>query len=254
MPRGLWRWLASWWCTLYLGAVILTLALSPSSYQGANRLAVARHVYLDTAPILPGFMALSALIGVVLTRIVVVTALSYGLSQYALNMLVRVLVLELIPLTAALFVALRCTIPHGEEISSLRIRGELAALQARGLDPIRAELMPRVVAGVFAVVSLAAVSCVVSLLLAYVGVYGFTSGGLPAYTRLVGQVFTPPVSLIFMLKTVLLGLAVALIPVTSGYYGFRDAGSRTSAELQGLVRLFVVMLLIEAAALVGNYY
>jgi len=29
---------------------------------------------------------------------------------------------------------------------------------------------------------------------------------------------------------------------------------RTSAEVQVLVRLFVVMLLIEAASLVGNYY
>jgi hypothetical protein len=29
---------------------------------------------------------------------------------------------------------------------------------------------------------------------------------------------------------------------------------RTSAELQSLVRLFVVILLIEAASLVGNYY
>ena len=43
---------------------------------------------------------LSALISLVLIRIVVVTALSYGLSQFAVQMVVRVLVLELIPTTA----------------------------------------------------------------------------------------------------------------------------------------------------------
>ena len=44
----------------------------------------------------------------------VVTALSYGLSRYALEMVVRVLVLELIPLSAALFAALRSRMPAGE--------------------------------------------------------------------------------------------------------------------------------------------
>ena len=53
-------------------------------------------------------------------RFVVVTALSYGLSKYALEMVVRVLVLELIPLTSAIFVALRCAIPNAAEVYDLR--------------------------------------------------------------------------------------------------------------------------------------
>src|SRR6218665_3663179 len=65
------RWALAWWRLFYLGAVVL---------------------------VLPGFTVLAALISLVLTRIVVVTALSYGLSRYALEMLIRVLVLELIPL------------------------------------------------------------------------------------------------------------------------------------------------------------
>jgi phospholipid/cholesterol/gamma-HCH transport system permease protein len=77
---------------------------------------LSRHIYINTAPILLWFTVLCALVTVVLTRIVLVTALSYGLSQYALQVVIRVLVLELIPLTAALFVALRCTIPDGAEL------------------------------------------------------------------------------------------------------------------------------------------
>ena len=45
---------------------------------------------------LPWFTLLAALVSLVLIRIVVVTAVSYGLSRYALEMVVRVLVLELI--------------------------------------------------------------------------------------------------------------------------------------------------------------
>jgi len=248
------RWFTGWWRIVHLGAQLMVLALSPSSYSPANRAAMARHIVVDTAPTLAWFTLLSSLISLVVIRIVVVTAASYGLSQYALQMVVRVLVLELIPLTAALFVALRISLPDGRELARMRLRGELDALLRRGIDPLRHEVLPRVIAGAFAVLMLAAVAGVVTLVLAYLSVHGFTLGGLERYTRTVGQVFSPAVTLIFTLKTFLLALAVSLIPVASALYDLPRGRARTSAELQALVRLFLVMLLIEAASLVGNYY
>ena len=105
---------------------------SPSSYGARARAGAARHVYLDTAPILWWFTALCALLTLVITRIVVVTAVSYGLSQYALEMVIRVLVLELIPLTAALFVALRCTIPNGAALALMRRDGQFESCARAG--------------------------------------------------------------------------------------------------------------------------
>ena len=252
--RALTSWLRGWWHIVHFGAQLLVLALSPSSYSPGNRLLLFRHIYLETAPILGGFAVLCALASLVLTRIVVVTALSYGLSQYALQLVIRVLVLELIPLTAALFVALRCTIPNGAELSLMRRRGELDALRRSGVDPMCREVLPRVVAGMFSTITLAALSCVVALAVAYLAVYGFVVSGLPGYTRMFGQVFSPAVSLIFVLKTLFFSLAISLIPMASGLYDKADSGSRTSAELRGLVRMFAVILLIEVASLVGNYY
>ena len=248
------QWFIEWWQLVHLGAMILVLALSPSSYSRENRLVLGRHVYTSTAPVLLGFSLLCALVTVVLTRIVMVTALSYGLSQYALQLVIRVLVLELIPLTAALFVALRCTIPDGAELTALQASGELDAMRRQGVEPIRREVLPRVVAGMFAGITLAALSCVVALVVAYVAVYGFAVSGLAGYTRLFGQVFTPAVTLIFVLKTAFFCLAVSLIPMASALYGMRGASIRSSAEMRGLVRMFAVLLLVEVASLVGNYY
>ena len=87
------HWLIEWWRLVKLGAIILVLTLSPSSYSPQSRTVLARHIYINTAPILLGFTLLCALVTVVLTRIVLVTALSYGLSQYALQVVIRVLVL-----------------------------------------------------------------------------------------------------------------------------------------------------------------
>jgi len=248
------NWLAGWWQIIHLGALLLVLALSPSSYARRHRASMAHQIYQGTAPTLLWFTLLIAIISLVLTRIVVVTALGYGLTQYALEMIVRVLVLELIPITAAMFAALNCTIPDAAEIAALRAGGQLDAARARGLDPLQHEVLPRVVAGVVAVAMLATVSCLVALIIAYLVVYGFTLEGFAAYTRTVGHVFNPAVTLIFALKTFFLGLAVSLVPVASVLHDRPSARSRASAEMQGLVRLFVVILLIEAVSLVGNYY
>ena len=260
VPRRLWaqarRWAVAWWRIIYLGAVVMVLMLSPSSYGRATRWRLARHMYQDTAPILLGFTVLAALISLVITRIVVVTALSYGLSRYALEMVIRVLVLELIPLTAALFVAMRATIPNGTQLALMRQSGHLQALRQRGADPVRMELLPRVIAGVFACITLAALSCVVALVMAYLGVYGLNTAGLPVYTRMFGHVFAPQITLVFVLKTVFFSLAVALIPMASGLYESGDArqAQQPDSELGGLARMFAVLLLIEVISLMGNYY
>ncbi len=248
------RWFAGWWRIVQLGVVILALALSPSTYSRANRSALLRQVYFSTGPNLLGFTVLSALLSLVLIRIVLVTALSYGLSQYALQMVVRVLVLELIPLVTALFVALRCTIPYGAEIAAMRSRGEWDSLKIQGTDPLRHEVLPRALAGITAVLMLASLSSVLTLVLAYLSAYGFTRWGFEAYTHTVGQIFEPAVALIFVLKVFLMSLAVSLIPVVSALHDTGRSRARTSVEMRGLVRMFLVILLIEAASLIGNYY
>jgi len=254
LTRAAGRWIASWWRVTHFGAALLALALSPSSYSRRHRPALARHVYLDTAPNLVWFTLLSAFISLVLIRIVVVTAESYGLSAFAIQMVVRVLVLELIPTTAALFVALRCTIPRGAELAEMRRAARAPADDpARRSEALLDEVLPRVVGGIFAVWLLVAVSGVVALLVAYVVVYGFAVGGLGPYTRTVGQVFSPDVSLIFILKTLFLSLAIGIIPMAWAWSGPRADASATARELQVLVRLFVVILLIEVVSLLGNY-
>lgn len=247
------RWLRAWARIIFFGAVMLVRAMSPASYGRETRDNLARHTYVDTAPILGWFTVMIALFTLIITRIVIVTATSYGLSQYALEMVIRVLVIELIPLTAALFVALRCTIPNGAALVELRRIGHFDALRRRGLDPIAVEVLPRMLAGVFSCVTLAALSCVVAAIVAYAAVYGASGAGGSAYTHMFGRVFDPLFSLIFVLKTLFFALAVSVIPMASGLHNVEGDGSRESAALQGLVRMFIVLLALEAASLVGNY-
>jgi phospholipid/cholesterol/gamma-HCH transport system permease protein len=121
-------------------------------------------------------------------------------------------------------------------------------------DFLQREVLPRVASGVFCVLMLAAVSSTLALLLAYVHVYGFTTEGFAPYTRQVGRVFNAPVTVIFTVKTLLLAFAVALTPIAGVLYDQVRSRARDGEALQALVRVFLLMLLIEAASLLGNYY
>ena len=164
-----------------------------------------------------------------------------------------------LPLGAPLFsdhsyrLLVRIGLPDGRELARMRQRGELEALRARGIDPLHQEVLPRVLAGGFAVLMLAAVASAVTLVLAYLTVHGFTLGGLERFTRTVGQVFSPAVTLVFMVKTLLLALAVSLVPVASAIHDRPRGRARTGGEVEALVRLLLVMLLIEAVSLAANY-
>lgn len=250
--RATLRWGAQWAHIARLAAQIMAWALTPGSYPRARRPVLAEHIYRSAGPSMLWYVLMFGLFSVVLVRIVVVSAQSYGLSRYALEMVVRVLVLELLPLAAALFVALRCAIPYGSEVATLRAQGRFGELAAQGINPLRQEVLPRVLAGLFAVWLLTALSAVVTLVVSYLVVYGFTPFGWATYTRTVGQVFGPAVTLVFVVKTLLFSVAVAVVPMAAATSGESASAART--ELQGLVRMFMMLLLFEALSLLGNYY
>lgn len=240
MLRLVKHWLHGWWQLLLFGAQLMVLALWPSSWRPEQRRLMLREVYTATTPLLLAFSIGTAVVAQIIIRIVLATALSYGLSQYALDVLVRTLVLELIPLSAALYVAVRYTMPGAEQVRTLRVQG---------LDVLRDTVLPRALAGMFAAVTLTLLSAMIALALTYFSVYGLTTWGLPGFVRGVGHVFGPVIVLIFALKTLFLSLAVAIIPMLPGA---REGAA--GADLSRLARLLAVVLLIELLSLVGNYY
>jgi phospholipid/cholesterol/gamma-HCH transport system permease protein len=252
--RTLREWWAGWRQVIHFGAQVLVLAISPSSYRRSQRQRIVHAIYHATVPMLPSFTVIAAVIALIIIRIVLATALSYGLTRYALDVLVRTLVLELIPLSAAIFAALRYAFAAGEQVRAMRLQGRFESELAAGRDPTRDTVLPRAAAGLFAVITLAAVSGVITMVLTYVSVYGFALWGLPGFTRTVGHVFNPVIVLIFSLKTFFLGMAVAIVPmVPTPREGSGEAGV-LHVDVTRLARLLAVALLIEMVSLVGNYY
>ena len=107
---------------------------------------------------------------------------------------------------------------------------------------------------IHSVILLAALSGVIALVLTYLMVYGASPWALAGYTRDVGSVFTPVVSLIFGFKTFFFSLAVAVVPLAGA--AEPDAHGRfvPRSDMTEFARLFSVLLMVEIVSLVGNYY
>lgn len=245
--------LATWWRTLEFSALALVTALSPGSYDRDMRRATAHQIYLSGWQALPGFLLACAVLGVVLIRIVVDTARDFGQSQYALELSVRVLVLELIPLLAALSVALRSGAAIVSEVALMHVQGAFDAMRTQGRDPLRHALAPRVFGAVVAVMVLAWTSSAIVLLLAYVSMYGLSPWGVAQYLRVTGQVFGAATVLGLVLKTLFFGMAVAAIPIGAALAIPRAVHKVPGAVMNGMVRLGMALVAIEVAFLAVTY-
>ena len=243
------------WRRIVRFAGFATAALiSPSTYQPATRELAVRQIYYTACQVLFGYLLFAGLLSLVVIEIVFTMAGRYGLAPYSLELMLRVLVLEILPLLTALFVALRSGAAIGAEIALMTVKGEIQDSEEAGQSPLHAELVPRIAGAALSVLSLTTLSCALATALAYIALYGFSAVGEDEFSLVVANVFVPHILMGLILKCLLFGLVVALIPVATGLEAERDnLGSAPNAVLGGLVKLFFVIGVIQILSLVAKY-
>lgn len=249
-------WTYAWSRVFHFAALAVVGALSPSVYNRATRQVVGKQIFFTAWQILPGFTAFTALFSFVFIQIVGATASDFGLYRYALELVIRVLVLEILPLLTALFVAVRTGAAINTEVALMRIHNEFEALERIGVDPLRLELFPRVIGGTISVLVLTLVNIVVTLVIAHVLIFDFRPWSLPPgdFTRVIGKVFDWPSMLVLWAKILAFGLAVTVIPISEGLSTPRkQIFYAPIAVLRGMVRLFFALMMIEVVAIAVIY-
>ena len=118
------HWLLGWGRAARFGFAVVAAVLSPKLYTPRARTATARQVYFTAWQVLPGFAVFAALLGTVVVEITLSAARQFALEDYALELIFRALVLELMPLLTALFVALRSGSAISAEVAMMRVAGE----------------------------------------------------------------------------------------------------------------------------------
>ena len=174
----------------------LVTAFTPATWTPPVRRETAQRLWGDATQVLPRFVLLSGLLSLAIVHIVIVTTQSYGLSQFALSTVMRLLVVELLPMLAAINVALMPAMNTGTGAS-----------------------IPHVISRCILVIALVTLSSALALGIAYLGIYGLTPWGLAPFTHTVGQVFDPIVLLALAFKTLLFAVTVATLSSTVLIFG-----------------------------------
>ena len=252
-PQIALAWIQAWGRTARFAFAATAAVLSPSTYTARMRATAVKQVYFTVWQVFTGYILFTALLSAVVTEITLQAARDYGLSIYALDLVFRVLVLEILPLLTALFVALRSGAAISTEVALMQVGGDLHALRAAEVDPFEREFVPRVLAAAISVFALTIMSGAMALLIAYVSMYGFSPWGFGEFTRAVANAFSPYAMAGFVLRSFAFGAVVAVIPIAAGLDATREMKSAPVAVMGGMVRLFFALGAIEVLSLIVKY-
>jgi phospholipid/cholesterol/gamma-HCH transport system permease protein len=236
----------------FLAKAILLL-LDRTTWNRATFDVVVKQVYFTAVQILTVFLGYALVISWLIITIILSTARDFGLTQFASEMTIRVLVLELLPFLTALFIALRSGSAINTEIALMQVNNELDALAHCKVPPMQFEFLPRLIGGVISAVLLAGLAGLLALLLTYLSIYGLSMAGVAPFTQTVAKVFNFHILGGLVAKCALFGLAVTLIPVTAGLETPKKLFMVPVSVLRGMMRVFFAIVAIEVVSLALKY-
>ena len=231
----------------------LLLLLDRTTWNRATFDVVVKQVYFTAVQILPVFLGYALVISWLIITIILTTARDFGLTQFASEMTIRVLVLELLPFLTALFIALRSGSAINTEVALMKVNNELDALAHCKVPPMQFEFLPRLIGGVISVITLAGLAGILALFLSYLSIYGLSMAGFEAFTQIIAKVFNLKILLGLIAKCGLFGLAVTLIPVTAGLETPKKLFMVPVSVLRGMMRVFFAIVAIEVVSLALKY-
>lgn len=227
--------------------------LAPATWNRATLDNVIKQIYFTGVQSLYVFLPYTLVIVGVIVAIIVTTARGLGLSYLAADLSIRVLMLELLPFLTALFVALRSGSAINTEVALMQVAHELDAFRHCGVNPLYFEFLPRVAGGVISVLCLSLLAGFISLVAAYLGLYGLSPAGASYFSMTVANIFSIPVMLGWVVKCALFGLVVTSVPIAAGLETPPKSFSVPISVLKGMMRVFFALVLIELLSLVAKY-
>ncbi|MEW6133519.1 MAG: ABC transporter permease [Pseudomonadota bacterium] len=246
-----------WWNTAYGVTVffidVLSTVARPATWNRATLDTIVKQVYFTAVQIVHIYLIYVLAISWVIITITLSTARNVGLFDAAAEMIIRVLLLELLPFLTALLIALRSGSAINTEVALMKVNNELEALSHCRVEPMQFEFLPRIAGGVISVIGLTVLGSVLTLLLAYLAIYGLSVSGLQPFSNTIASVFDFRVLLGLLAKCVLFGLALTTLPMSAGLETPKKLFMVPVSVLRGMMRVFLALVLIEVLSLALKY-
>lgn len=184
----------------------------------------------------------SILVGLIATFQVAYQLTGYGAQILSAKALGWFALRELGPIVAALLVVARSAAAIAAEIAAMQAGGELDALRALGLDPVKYLVAPRLAALLVAVPALTIIADVLILAGGWFGNAMFLGYGTPFYLSQLRESLAFRDLLVGLGKAVLFGALLALVAADEGLSVQRQVGAIGAAATRAVVYSLIAVL------------
>jgi phospholipid/cholesterol/gamma-HCH transport system permease protein len=237
--------------TLSFAFTIILKMFSKKSYSSATRMVLINQIYFTSVQILPLFIGISIILGSLLIGIVFQIIKNLGLAEYLGRILMGLVVTELSPFVTVLLIALRSSSAINAEIAVMKVNKELNTLDKFNIDVIDYLFLPRIINGVISVVLLSALfSILTSGLLFSKLMFGMS---LDTYSNVLLNSANFYDIVMSLVKCCTFGFFITLIPIRFGLHATNDMTSIPIAVLNGMVDVFIAIVLIEVLSLILSF-
>ena len=238
--------------TFSLAFNIISNFFDKKTYNSASRMVLVNQIYFTSIQILPLFLSVSAIIGFLLTGIFLHTLRELGLAEYLGRIIMGFVVTELAPFITVILLALRSSSAMNAEIATMKVNKELHTLEAFNIDVISYLFLPRALAGVISVVLLSGIFSIVVLATGFASSKLIFGMGLDAYANLLLNSAEFSDIIILIIKCSTFGFFITLIPIRSGLNASDEITSIPVAVLNGMVKVFIAIIVIEVLTLIAR--
>jgi phospholipid/cholesterol/gamma-HCH transport system permease protein len=219
------------------------------SYNSATRMVLINQIYFTSVQLLPLFLTVSLIFGSTLVAITVKFSLDFNLMEHLGRFLMGFVVSELSPFITVLLIALRSSSAINTEIAVMKVNNELKTLDVFNIDTINYLFLPRIISGIISIILL---SGLFSIMVLFSGAFFsklIVGMSMEAYADVLLQSATFSGIIILIIKCAAFGFFITLIPIRFGLRASHEFTSIPIAVLNGMVNVFIAIVMIEVLSL-----
>lgn len=238
--------------TLAFSGRVIKKIIDGKTYNSATRGVLLNQIYFTAVQILPLFLVGSIVFGTLLIGVVFQMITDLGLAEYLGKILMGLLVIELAPLITALLIALRSGSAINAEIAVMKMNRELKTLEAFRIDWTEYLFVPRIVNGMISVSLLTSLFSVVVLISGLVFSNLMFGMSFDAYANILLESTELADMVLSIVKAAAFGFFVTLIPIRAGLSATRELTSIPVSVMNGMVSVFMAIIVIEVLSLIAR--
>ena len=230
-------------------ALCLIHMLNPNSYSPAMRMVLTKQIYFTAVTIIPLFTMMAIIFGSIIIGAVITLSTEYSLQNSIGSIIIYFVIDEFAPFFTALLIALRSSSAVNTEIAVMKVTDELNTLKEYNIDMVDYLFLPRILSGIVSTISLSILFSIIMLGSGYLFTLIYMNMDFHTYKYILISAIEVSDVLTLFLKGIAFGFLTMLIPIYSGLKTIQNYSGIPISVLNGMVKLFISLFMVEVVSL-----